>query len=288
MGKKCDVLVFGTMGDIGRTVRDDLCGHGIEAVLADFPQNTFRDEPGYRRELLKAVRQYCPSMIMPVGSQLALARFREELPDGIGIAVDSAEKVALLESKVDCSALAERLGIAQPTVFFRSGSRADEAALTDLPFPVIFKRDKSFGGSGVYRPRSMEALARLMEHEPGGRYLIEECVDGCDCSVDAFRWHGTFAAGCYRSLANRGQGPAIERESVEMPELCDIARRMLEHLDYNGVCGMDFRISASGEPLFLECNPRFTGGLSTQIAAGLDLPYLLYINTNTNISIHQL
>lgn len=264
----CDVLLFGTMGDIGRTVCDDLRGHGIAAVLVDFPQNTFRDEPGYRRELLKAVRQWHPAMIIPIGSQLALSRFRHELPDDIIIPVEDAAKIALLESKVDTSALAMRLRIPQPEFF------ADADSLSDSDFPVIFKRDKSFGGSGVYRPRSREALLKLMVHEPGGRFLIEEYIEGYDCSVDAFRWHDFFAAGCYRSLANRGQGPATERESVENPMLCEFARKILDHLDYNGVCGFDFRISQSGDPYFLECNPRFTGGIATQIAAGLDLPYL--------------
>lgn len=282
----CKVLLFGTMGDIGRTVCDDLLGHGIDAVLEDFPQNTFRDEPGYRRELLKAIGRWHPSMIIPIGSQLALARFRHTLPDEIIVPVESAEKIALLESKVESSAIATHLGIRQPRVFLIGDGAYDngsgifqkemEELLSDAHFPLIFKRDRSFGGSGVYRPRSREALLKLMAHEPGGRFLIEELIDGYDCSVDAFRWHGTFAAGCYRSLANRGQGPATKRESIEMPVLCDIARRILDHLDYNGICGMDFRISTSGEPYFLECNPRFTGGISTQIANGLDLPVFYY------------
>lgn len=270
MKSKCDVLLFGTMGDIGRTVYDDLCGHGVAAVLVEFPQNTFRDEPGYRRELRRALQQWEPTMIIPIGSQLAMARFAKDLPADIIVPVESPEKIRLLESKVDTSALATQLGIPQPEIY------TDPMALADADFPVIFKRDKSFGGSGVYRPRNRQALLKLMEHEPGSRFLIEQCVDGYDCSVDAFRWHDSFTAGCYRSLANRGQGPATKRESVEMPLLCDIARRIMDYLDYNGICGMDFRITQSAEPLLLECNPRFTGGLSTQIASGLDLPYMLY------------
>ena len=280
----CEVLLFGTMGDIGQTVSIDFHRHGIDAVSVDFPQNTFRDEPGYRRELLKAVRRYSPSMIIPIGSQLAMARFKDRLPAGIIVPVESEEKIALLESKVDCSVLAESLGIAQPRIFLSSDVTSDSGSLSsqmqdilsDADFPVIFKRDRSFGGSGVYRPRTREALVRLIGHEPAGRYLVEEYVDGYDCSVDAIRWHGFFAAGCYKALANHGQGPATERKSVQMPMLCNIARHILEHLDYNGVCGMDFRMSQSGVPLFLECNPRFTGGITTQIEAGFDLPFLLY------------
>ncbi len=48
---------------------------------------------------------------------------------------------------------------------------------------------------------------------------------------------------------------------------------MVETIDYEGVCGMDFRRDSQGNWYFLECNPRFTGGIDTQIAAGFDIPY---------------
>lgn len=266
MADVCDVLLFGTMGLTGPVVRDAIAGRGLDVRLAGFPQNTFRDEPGYRRELLKSVASCRPRMILPIGCQLALARLKGSLPPDIVIPVDTAEKIAMLDSKVECSRLAAELGIRQPRMFTGADDVSD--------YPVIFKREKSFGGSGVYRPKSREALQSLMEHEPGNRYLIEELIDGDDYSVDAFRWDGIFQAGCYKSLSNRGQGPATARQSVSFPELCQISSTILDHIDYHGVCGMDFRVDKAGGIFFLECNPRFTGGIATQLEAGLDIPAL--------------
>ena len=263
-----DVLLFGTMGNIGPVVRDDFVSHGLSVRLVDFPQNTLRDEPGYRRELRKVLERCQAGCLMPIGSQLALAGMRAELPADLAVPVENVGKLALLDDKVRCSELAAYLGIPQPVIY----RDADDVRT----FPVIFKRASSFGGSGVYRPRSREALQRLMAHEPGGRFLIEELIDGDDYSVDVVRWHGYTRFGCYKTLSQRGHGPSVERMCVSFPKLGELALRILEYLDYNGVCGMDFRVDCDGNLFFLECNPRFTGGIETQIENGFDIPYILY------------
>lgn len=271
-----DVLLIGSMGDIGGVVASNLRQHDLSVGAVPFPQNTFRDEPGYRRALLKTVDEFRPGFILPIGHPLALARAKDILPEGVTAVVESAEKIALLDSKVDSSALAAGIGIPQPEFY----DSAD-----DIPpgVRVIFKRDRSFGGSGVYRPRTPEAVRRLMEHEKGGRFLIEELIAGEDYSVDALRWHGTFTAGCYKSISKQGQGPATERKAVQCPEIVAYAKKILDAVDYNGICGMDFRISPDGQAFFLECNPRFTGGIALQIESGLELPWLLYRAAKTGL-----
>ncbi|MCQ2072136.1 MAG: ATP-grasp domain-containing protein [Bacteroidaceae bacterium] len=261
----CDILLFGTMGDIGPTVERSLTAHSYSVRLVDFAQNTLRDEPGYRRELGKAIAACNPRIIIPIGNQTAMARLKPSLTQIVP--VSDAATVELLDSKVRCSALAGGLGIRQPRLF--------ASALEVDRFPVIFKRDRSFGGSGVLRPRSREALQRLVEHEPQNPYLIEELIEGTDYSVDAVRCGDFFQAACYRSLSNRGQGPSTMREPAVREDLCRTARKILDHVGYQGVCGLDFRVSDDGTAYFLECNPRFTGGIETQIAAGFDIPYLL-------------
>lgn len=269
------MLLFGTMGNIGPVVRDALASHGLSVRLVDFPQNTLRDEAGYRRELRKVLEQCRVRCIMPIGDQRALAGMRSELPADVAVPVEDVEKLALLDDKVRCSELAGKLGIPQPVIY----RNIDDVRT----FPVIFKRASSFGGSGVYRPGSCEALQKLMVHEPGRRFLIEELIDGDDYSIDVVRWYGVTRMGCYRTLSQRGHGPSVERMCVSYPQLGELALRILEHIDYNGVCGLDFRVDRDGNPFFLECNPRFTGGIETQIEYGFDIPYILYQCIYNNI-----
>ena len=309
------------MGDIGDSVLASLQAHGLTVATIPFPQNTFRDEQGYRRTLFLALQEWQPQMIWPIGHPLALSRLVHEAAEGTASPHSSSPRhssqrqqsllsaiarticpvaapsiIQTLDSKVQCSRLATSLGIPQPLFYARS---------EDVPsFPVIFKRDRSFGGSGVYRPFTLEGLQKLELNERNsernserhktcldGRvvkledevseqsrsYLIEEYVEGEDVSVDIVRWGSQFHAACYRTLSRRQrQGPAERRESCEAPQLVAYGRQLVEAAGFEGVCGLDFRVTPEGRICFLECNPRFTGGLATQREAGFDIPWLFY------------
>lgn len=264
---KTAVLLFGAMGDIAAIARESLVRSGYDVHTVPFQQNLLHDECGYRRELLKAVKTFHPDIILPVGDTVAISRIKASSPEMPSIVAESPEKTELLNSKTSSSALAASLGIPQPHIF---GPDEEPGH-----FPVIFKRDSSFAGSGVYRPTSMQALRRICGHFAGKPCLIEEYIEGEDWSVDAIRSEGYFRYGCYRSLENRGQGPSIVREAADNPVLGSYAKMILDALDWHGVCGMDFRVDRQGHPFFLECNPRLTGGLETQIKAGFDIPSIL-------------
>ena len=254
------------MGDIGPVAARNLRSHGLEVSLVDFPQNTFRDFWGYGRGLGKALAAFCPDLIIPVGDALALSKLRESLGGDVLAAVDSKEKISLLSSKVRTVELASALGIPQPTLY----SLED----VDGECSVIFKDDRSFGGSGVHRPRNPDSLRNLVAHQGGRPYLIEEYIEGEDLSVDCIRSTHHFRAECYVSLGRKQtQGPSAARKTESCPQAVEYARKILDHLDYRGVCGMDFRRDSQGGLYFLECNPRLTGGLETQIEAGFEIPW---------------
>lgn len=267
------VLLYGTMGDIGRTALENLQRHGLDAALVDFPQNVFRDVWGYCRGLGKAVDAFGPDCVVPVGNPIAMARFREENGHrypGVEFCVESEEKVRLLDSKVQSYGHAERLGILQPRRF-------PSATAVPEGVPTVFKRDVSFGGHGVHLPRSLEATAQLIAHQPPGEpYLIEELIEGTDYSIDTVRRNGECLFSAYRCEKERGRClPSSKREIVKFPALEEVAGRILDSIDYQGVCGFDFMVTAQGEAYLLESNPRFTGGLRTQIEAGFEIPWLL-------------
>lgn len=282
------------MGDIAPAVAADLREHGLSVAEMPFPQETLRDEAGYRRELRKVLESIAPRVVMPVGCQIAAARCRDILPEGTILTADSAQNIGMLEGKVSASAIAARLGIPQPRIY---------TSVDDISsWPVIFKKDGSFGGRGVRKPTDRAALERILEHEAasGKCYLIEEYVPGCDLSIDIVRGadgcggQGNVRWSCYRSLGSNGLGPSTGRQvlSPDDPLCAEMARcatAILDSIDYRGICGMDFRLAYdgggssgnAGRPaadsrlLFLECNPRFTGGLASQLSAGFDLPLLL-------------
>lgn len=264
----CDILLFGTMGDIGDRVRESLEGHGLVVRSAGFPQNVFYDEFGYRRAMMKVLSGCHPRMIMPIGNLIAASRLGDIVPDDVILPVPDERTVRLLDSKTGASRLATEAGVPQPQLYRSAEDTPDRQ--------MVFKRDSSFGGSGVHRPRGRESLENLIRHENGKPYLIEEYIEGTDCSIDVLRWGGRTMSACYKSSSELTLGPASVRERIQSPLLEECASRLLDASGYYGVCGMDFRIDAGGNAYFLECNPRFTGGVGFQIENGFDIPWEFY------------
>jgi predicted ATP-grasp superfamily ATP-dependent carboligase len=62
-----------------------------------------------------------------------------------------------------------------------------------------------------------------------------------------------------------------------MPQLESEAKKFLEAVDFNGVCGLDFRYDLHKNKIaYIETNARFTGGLATPVVAGFDIPWVIY------------
>lgn len=294
---RTDILLFGTMGEIGPDVRRQLVSHGLTVESADFPQNVFRDEAGYRRTLVTAIAACRPEYVFPIGNTVAMSRFRALVEQGVSpreavncrhldaetaeavvnavLVVEKEETVRLLDSKVGFYEFASRLGLRQPARYNAAGGIPENGQ-------VIFKRDISFGGHGVHRPKDLAALRNLIGHQsPGEAFMIEEYIEGYDYSLDVVRHGSEMTSGGYRCISSRINGPADKR--IMLPEgdgillqMRECAATILENLDYQGVCGFDFRSDTHGNACLLECNPRFTGGVSAQAAAGFDIPWTLY------------
>ena len=166
-----DVLISGSMGTIAQSVKRNLETHGVSSAVFDIAQNTFRDEFGYHRGLTKAIAQHNPKMVMPVGNQVALSRYKH--PDGLICICEREDKLRLLESKVRCTQLAGKLGILQPR-FYKNSSEVPDSV------QVIFKRDISFGGQGVRMPKNKKSLENLISKEKQGTYIIQDWIEGTD------------------------------------------------------------------------------------------------------------
>lgn len=51
----------------------------------------------------------------------------------------------------------------------------------------------------------------------------------------------------------------------------------MDYVDFHGVCGLDFRYDPEANKIaYIETNARFTGGLATPIAAGFEIPWVVY------------
>lgn len=285
----CDVIVTYCWNRVGYNILRSLTRKGLKVWVADTSHHNicsmsrfcegsfvypdpFTDEEGFIRSLLKKVYELHPRILMPTHDEgIVIARHRHRFPPDLIIPIEDEEKLLRLSNKRIATVLAKRAGVPVPETY---------SGISEVKkFPVVFKTVIGNSAKGVFIPQNCDELKELEEKYRNTEVLIEEWLGGGDVCVDCLRWDNFFQASVYRAIVTKtdGGGTTTQRVIVSMPELVEYARMFLDSVDYNGVCGLDFRYDReNGRVGFIELNARFTGGLATPIAAGFDIPYMLY------------
>jgi biotin carboxylase len=174
-------------------------------------------------------------------------------------------------------------GIPEHSTDFEVAANLNEAetAVERLAgFPLIFKPDRSFGGSrGVTRIHSPHEVAQAFRDAkagglPGSDVVIEHCVDGTEHSAEVLIWNGRTSVLCIGQKI-KSVPPYRVDISVQYPaaltparqktvaEMCD---RSLKALGLSqGVAHVEFGYATRG-PVLFEIGARCGGGHTPQIA----------------------
>lgn len=285
----CDVIVTYCWNRVGYNILRSLSDKGLKVWAADTSRHNicsmsrfcagsfvypdpFTHEDEFIITLLQKIEELHPRVLMPTHDEgIIIARNRHRFPRELIIPIESEEKLSRLSNKKIATQLAGQAGVPVPAVYSNSADIRN--------FPVVFKTVVGNSAKGVFFPDNQQELAKLQTEYKDTEVLMEEWLGGNDVCVDCLRWNDFFQATVYRALVTKtdGGGTTTQREIISMPELEEYARKFLGLVDYNGVCGLDFRYDKeSGRLGFIEMNARFTGGLATPIAAGFDIPYMLY------------
>lgn len=291
MGKEsnCDVIVTYCWNRVGYNILRSLADKELKVWAADTSRHNicsmsrfctgsfvypdpFTQEEAFISTLLERIEELKPRVLMPTHDEgIIIARHRLRFPKELIIPIESEEKLTSLSDKKIATKLAHLAGVPVPVVYSQPSDVKE--------FPVVFKTVIGNSAKGVFFPKDKKELAELGVKYSNVDVLIEEWLKGNDVCVDCLRWGDFFQASVYRALVTKtdGGGTTTQREIISMPELIDYAHKFLDSVDYNGVCGLDFRYDKeTGRVGFIEMNARFTGGLATPIAAGFDIPYMLY------------
>ena len=294
MTERCDVLVTYCWNRVGYTILRSLASHGLKVWAADTSKanicslsrfcagsftypDPFKEEERFIETLKAKVAELRPRVLMPTHDEsVVIMRHRHEFPEDLIIPYESADKLLALANKAVSTEMARKAGVAVPEIY---GS-ADEVRR----YPVVLKTVIGNSAKGVFFPKNKDELQRLMEAHRGEETLLEEWIGGTDYSVDCVRWDGFCKMSVYHALVTKtdGGGTTTQREMVAVPQLETEAMKLLEAVDFHGVCGLDFRYDpATGRMAYIETNARFTGGLATPVAAGFDVPWILYCLATT-------
>lgn len=289
MNKQCDVILTYCWNRVGYTILKSLHQKGLKVWAADTSKRnicsmskfctgnfTYPDplteEDAFIQVLKDKVAELRPRVLMPTHDEsVVIMRHRDEFPVDLIIPYEGEEKLLLLANKAKSTEIARKAGVPVPEVY----KSIDEVK----SYPVVFKTVIGNSAKGVFFPKDREELVKLMDKHKDEETLLEEWIGGTDYSVDCVRWNGFCKTSVYHALVTKtdGGGTTTQREIVYMPQLEAAALKLMDAVDFHGVCGLDFRYDAENNKIaYIETNARFTGGLATPVAAGFDIPWIVY------------
>ena len=287
--KRCDVILTYCWNRVGYTILKSLHQKGLKVWAADTSKRNicsmskfctgsftypdpFTEEDAFIQVLKDKVAELRPRVLMPTHDEsVVIMRHRDEFPADLIIPYEGEEKLLLLANKAKSTELASKAGVPVPEVY-----KSIEEVKS---YPVVFKTVIGNSAKGVFFPKDREELVKLMDEHKNKETLLEEWIGGTDYSVDCVRWNGFCKTSVYHALVTKtdGGGTTTQREIVNMPQLEAAALKLMDAVDFHGVCGLDFRYDAENNKIaYIETNARFTGGLATPVAAGFDIPWIVY------------
>lgn len=295
MDNKCDVIVTYCWNRVGYNILRSLTSHGLKVWVADtskknicsvskycagsftYPDPTTEEE-AFIQCLKEQIAALKPTMLLPTHDESQIImKHRHEFPTELIIPYMDATFLKNISDKAWATEKAEECGIPVPLTY----KKIEDVDI----FPCVFKTTIGNSAKTVFFPKNKEELRALSKEYSEKKTLIEEWIGGTDYSVDCVRWNGFFKASTYHALVTKtnGGGTTTQREIVSVPELERYAKLLLEHVDFKGVCGIDFRYDPeTGKIAFIEVNARFTGGLATPVTAGFDIPWVVYSLATTD------
>jgi protein-tyrosine-phosphatase/predicted ATP-grasp superfamily ATP-dependent carboligase len=151
-------------------------------------------------------------------------------------------------------------------------------------WPVVLKPVRS----KVVRGGKLASLAVAVVHDEATRALTlsswlpdtpvqeQAWVPGRGIGVEVLYEHGRMAWHFVHERLHEwpltGGASTLRRAAGPEPELVEMTRRLLDHLQWHGVAMVEWRRDAGGAVHLMEINPRLWGSLPLTIAAGVPIP----------------
>ncbi len=205
----------------------------------------------------------------------ALIGLASAAPDRAQLPFPPGRSLSELRDKRALARLAERVGLAVPTLW---QGRVRDLTTASVDLPAIVKSRGDLGGCSpaavVSSPAELESVAASMAGEQ--EVLVQPYLRGALMMVALVIDREGLVVGRFAQLAERTwpreAGTASLVKSVSPPEaLVDAAAEVLTGVGYFGLAQLDFLLTESG-PRLLDVNPRFYASLPLALACDVNLP----------------
>ena len=302
------LVVVGSFQSLG--ILRSLAGHGIQNYLIDwdlcvarFSKYTNRfstcpravEEERFVEFLCElAVRENIKGwLIFPNDDRTVgvLARNKKVLEEFYRVSVPEWDIVKQAIDKRQTYRLAEQVGIPFPKTFYPGN--VDELQEVGIEFPAVIKpaiRDNFYDKARKKAVRADDREQLLKEYMnaasliDSSEIMVQELIPGAADNLYSYGSLHSNGRALGKVVARRTrQHPAefgrvtTHAETMHIPELETMATLFLDAMGYQGISEVEFMWDPRDEKYkLIEINARFWSWHSLAIAAGVDLPYLLY------------
>jgi len=251
------------------------------------------DFEAYRDALLDVVERREISTIVPCREEDAylLSNEYDAFAEHVSLVVPPMEALEAVHDRLQLAEVAAAAGVPAPET-----ERLD--AITNWDARHIVKSRYNLLTSEYLDSRSGESpeevktvthlqpgtapdrsrLRSEMKHDP----IVQEFVPYDDEYMFAALYDRGEPLATFQHKQIRGDsytgGGGVYRESVYVQELEDVARRLLDHLDWHGFACIEYmKDERTGEFVLTEINPRLWQSLPATVRSGADFPYYYWL-----------
>ena len=248
------------------------------------------DAEEFSRAVIAFARKHSPRVVLPTGDATigTLRPYREELAAlGCVLALAPEAALAVANDKDRTLKVARRIGVECPQSVPVASVDDLSAAYAAFGFPFVLKPTISWTGQSATRVVPVEVVSEAEAEAvteqilaAGSGVLAQEWLPGRREGVTVFVASDDVVAACGH-VAHRTSPPlggvSVVRESIDPPpDILDAAVRLVKEIGIQGVCEVEFRRDARGQPFLMEVNARLSGTIENAVQAGVDFPLMIW------------
>lgn len=225
----------------------------------------------YREAIFEICLRYSVDYIFPLTDVEvdALNECREWFTTHkITLCISSEKTISYCRNKISTYQRLLEAGYQSALIPTLSALESDKVA--NSWFPVICKPYNGRSSQGILRAHTEQELKSFWELVNAGDYIIQPIKKGLIVTVDIVRsmdgeeFVSIPRKELLRTLSGAGTSVAVFHDS----KLSSLCKGIADALDVVGCVNFEFIVPKEGEYYFLECNPRFSGGIEFSCMVG--------------------
>lgn len=187
------------------------------------------------------------------------------------VCISKQETIAWCRDKYQIEQYLKPLGICQTI----PGQLLSETEIETLVYPVVLKPCNGRSSQGLRMVEGRVQMEQVMEEcqQAADNYLVQPKIGGSVITVDVVRNANSGQVVCLprRELLRTFNGSGTSVYVFPDEGLERQCKLIAEALGVNGCVNMEFIEESPERRYFLECNPRFAGGVAFSVKAGYDM-----------------